>query len=68
MVGDDVVARRAFAFGLGRGLPFLLVGLFAGVLIRLTRIGIWRRAIQTVSGCALLFVSVYYARAFIALL
>jgi len=61
-------AVLAFAFGLGRGLPFLLVGLFAGVLIRLTRIAVWRRAIQTVSGCALLFVSVYYARAFIALL
>ncbi len=61
-------AVLAFVFGLGRGLPFLLVGLFAGVLIRLTRIGIWRRAIQTVSGCALLFVSVYYARAFVALL
>lgn len=61
-------AVLAFVFGLGRGLPFLLVGLFAGVLIRLTRIAVWRRAIQTVSGCALLFVSVYYARAFIALL
>lgn len=61
-------AVLAFVFGLGRGLPFLLVGLFAGVLIRLTRIGIWRRAIQTVSGCALLFVGVYYARAFVALL
>ena len=61
-------AVLAFVFGLGRGLPFLLVGLFAGVLIRLTRIGVWRRAIQTVSGCALLFVSVYYARAFVALL
>lgn len=61
-------AVLAFVFGLGRGLPFLLVGLFAGVLIRLTRIGFWRRAIQTVSGCALLFVSAYYARAFVALL
>jgi len=61
-------AILAFVFGLGRGLPFLLVGLFAGVLIRLTRIGVRRRAIQTVSGCALLFVSVYYARAFVALL
>lgn len=61
-------AVLAFVFGLGRGLPFLLVGLFAGVLIRLTRIGVWRRAIQTVSGCALLFVSAYYARAFVALL
>ncbi len=61
-------AVLAFVFGLGRGLPFLLVGLFAGVLIRLTRIGIWRRAIQMVSGCGLLFVGVYYARAFVALL
>lgn len=61
-------AVLAFVFGLGRGLPFLFVGLFAGVLIRLTRIGIWRGAIQTVSGCALFFVSVYYARAFVALL
>jgi cytochrome c-type biogenesis protein len=61
-------ALLAFVFGLGRGLPFLLVGVFAGALIRLTRIGIWRRAIQAVSGFALLFVGVYYARAFIALL
>lgn len=61
-------ALLAFVFGLGRGLPFLLVGLFAGALIRLTRIGIWRRAIQAVSGFALLFVAVYYARAFLALL
>ena len=61
-------AFLAFVFGLGRGLPFLLVGLFAGLLVRLTRIGVWRRAIQAVSGCALLFVSAYYARAFIALL
>jgi len=61
-------AVLAFAFGLGRGLPFLLVGLFAGALVRLTRIAAWRRAIQAVSGCALLFVSAYYARAFVALL
>lgn len=61
-------ALLAFVFGLGRGLPFLLVGVFAGALIRLTRIGIWRWAIQAVSGFALLFVGVYYARAFIALL
>lgn len=61
-------AFLAFIFGLGRGLPFLLVGLFAGVLIRLTRIGVWRRAIQAASGSALLFVSAYYAWAFVALL
>lgn len=58
----------AFGFGLGRGLPFLLVGLFAGVVMRLTRLGTWRRAIEVTSGCVLLFVAVYYARAFMALL
>lgn len=60
-------AVLAFAFGLGRGLPFLLVGLFAGALVRLTGIGVWRQTLQVVSGCALLFVSAYYTRAFIAL-
>ena len=58
----------AFTFGLGRGLPFLLVGVFAGAVSRLARMGLWRRAMQVLSGCALLFVSVYYARAFVALL
>lgn len=57
----------SFAFGVGRGLPFLLVGLFAGVIIRLTRLGARRQIIQYVSGTALLFVSFYYARAFVAL-
>ncbi len=58
----------ALAFGLGRGLPFLLIGLFAGGVMRLARIASWRRAIEVVSGCALLFVSIYYARVFAALL
>lgn len=57
----------AMAFGVGRGLPFLLVGLFAGALVRFTRVGHWRRAIQVTSGTALLVVSLYYARAFITL-
>jgi len=57
----------AFAFGLGRGLPFLLVGLFAGAVMRLARFTLWRRAIEVVSGCALLFVAFYYARVFVAL-
>lgn len=61
-------AALALAFGIGRGLPFLLVGLCAGALVRLTRIGIWRRTIQTASGAALLVVSAYYAGAFVALL
>lgn len=57
----------AMAFGVGRGLPFLLVGLFAGALVRFTRVGYWRRAIQAASGTALLVVSLYYTRAFITL-
>ena len=57
----------AFAFGIGRGLPFLLVGVFAGAVMRLARLSTWRRTIQYVSGTALLFVSFYYARAFVAL-
>jgi cytochrome c-type biogenesis protein len=57
----------ALAFGLGRGLPFLVVGLFAGTVMRLARFTLWRRAIEVVSGCALLFVAFYYARVFIAL-
>lgn len=54
-------------FGLGRGLPFLLAGVFAGVLMRLMRLGSWRRVLQIASGLALLFVSVYYVRVFAAL-
>jgi cytochrome c-type biogenesis protein len=55
-------------FGLGRGLPFLLAGLFAGILTRLLRMGSWRRVLQIGSGLALLAVSIYYARVFLALL
>lgn len=58
----------AFAFGLGRGLPFLVVGVFAGVVARLAQLTWLRRSIQIMSGCALLFVSYYYARAFIDLM
>lgn len=58
----------AFAFGVGRGLPFLIVGLFAGLLMRLAALSRWRRALQIVSGCALLTVAVYYVRAFTTLL
>lgn len=58
----------AFSFGLGRGLPFLLVGIFAGAAMRLTPVGSRRRAIEVASGCVLLLVAIYYARAFMALL
>lgn len=58
----------AFAFGIGRGLPFLAAGLLASTVTRFTRFGAWTRSIQVFSGVALLFVSVYYARTFAALL
>lgn len=58
----------AFAFGVGRGLPFLLVGLFAGLVMRFAALSRWRRPLQVVSGCALLTVAVYYVRAFVTLL
>lgn len=57
----------AFTFGLGRGLPFLVAGVVGSAITGFTRLGTWRGTIQIVSGCALLFVSVYYARVFIAL-
>lgn len=58
----------SFAFGVGRGFPFLLVGVFAGALMRVARISLWRRAIQFTSGCALILVSLYYIRVFAGLL
>lgn len=58
----------AFAFGIGRGLPFLIVGLSAGLLMRFAALSRWRRPLQIVSGCALLVVAGYYARAFTTLL
>ena len=58
----------ALSFGLGRGFPFLLIGLFAGLVVRFTSVGHWRRAIQFTSGAALLVVSAYYTMAFLALL
>jgi len=56
------------AFGIGRGLPFLLAGVFAGVVMRLTRLESWRRGLQIASAGALVIVSIYYARVFASLL
>jgi cytochrome c-type biogenesis protein len=58
----------AFAFGVGRGLPFLLVGLSAGLIMRFAAFSRWRRPLQIVSGCALLIVAGYYVRALATLL
>ncbi len=58
----------ALAFGVGRGLPFLLVGLFAGTVMQFARLSSWAPALRIVSGAALSFVGIYYVRAFTALL
>lgn len=58
----------ALAFGVGRGVPFLVVGLFASALVRFAQLGSRQRAIQVASGCALLVVGAYYANAFITLI
>lgn len=58
----------ALAFGLGRGLPFLVVGFFAGAVSRFAQLTWLRRSIQFLSGSALLFVGYYYARVFVDLL
>lgn len=58
----------ALAFGLGRGLPFLLAGLAAGAVVRFTRLGTWGRSLQVLSGAALLLVSGYFAHTFLSLL
>lgn len=57
----------ALSFGIGRGLPFLIVSAFAGAVSRFAQLAWLRRSIQIVSGLALLFVSYYYVRVFINL-
>lgn len=54
----------ALAFGVGRGLPFLVVGLSAGLMMRFASLARWHRPLQIVSGGALLTVAAYYVRAF----
>jgi cytochrome c-type biogenesis protein len=56
------------AFGIGRGLPFLVIGLFAGAMARFVHMQRWRSAIQALSGIALVFVSGYYGWVFASLL
>ena len=48
-----------FEITIGRGLPFLIVGIFAGAISRLARLSWICFPIQIISGCALLFVALY---------
>lgn len=58
----------ALSFGIGRGLPFLLVGGFANVASKFARLTWLRKGIQVGSGLALLVVSIYYFRVYLNLL
>lgn len=57
----------ALAFGIGRGLPFLILSAFAGAFTKFAQLTWLRRTIQIVSGLALLFVCYYYVKVFIDL-
>ncbi len=55
-------AALSVAYGVGRGLPFLLLGLFAGVVGSwLARIERLRRGAELVSGVALVAIGGYFA-------
>lgn len=55
----------ALLFGIGRGLPFLVVGLFANSVSKLAKLSWLRKSIQITSGLALLYLSFYFFRLFI---
>lgn len=57
----------ALSFGIGRGLPFLIVSVFAGAVTKFAQLTWLRKSIQIVSGIALLFVTYYYIKVFIDL-
>src|SRR5207237_247191 len=49
-----------FAFSLGLGLPFLVLGFFSGALARLPKSGPWMVLVKYVFGAAMLGFAVYY--------
>jgi len=52
----------AFWFGIGRGLPFLIVGLFSSAVSKFAKLSWLRKSIQILSGIALLYLSFYFFR------
>ena len=50
------------AFGLGLGLPFLVLAIFANSLTRLPRGGRWMEEVKVVMAAAMFVVAVYFAR------
>lgn len=56
-------AALSLSYAVGRGLPFLLLGLFAGTVgAWLARIGRARRIAEVVSGVALIALAVYFVQ------
>lgn len=56
-------AVLSLSYAIGRGIPFLVFGLFAGTVgAWLARVGRARRIAEVVSGVALLALSIYFAR------
>ncbi len=56
-------AALSLSYAIGRGVPFLLLGLFAGAVgAGLARIGRARRIAEIVSGVALVVLAIYFAR------
>lgn len=52
----------ALFFGVGRGLPFLLVGLFSSSVSKLAKLSWLKKSVQVLSGVALLYLSYYFYR------
>lgn len=60
-------ALLALGYGVGRGLPFLVLGLFSGAAMRLRCQPSWSRAIQVTTGSLLLLITGYYLWIFVRL-
>lgn len=52
----------ALFFGIGRGLPFLVVGLFSSSVSKFARLSWLKKTVQILSGVALLYLSYYFLR------
>ncbi len=61
-------AALSLGYGIGRGMPFLLLGIFAGAIgTWLSRAERWRRGAEIVSGLALIVIGGYFGWLAVAL-
>lgn len=66
--GSQLGLMLSFFFGLGKGLPFLVIALFAGTLTKLTKLENGSALIRYLSSIGLILVSGYYFLTFYNLL